>query len=226
VRTDPDAVRVLCFGDSNTHGAPADDPEYVRLGPDVRWTGRLQRLLGDGYEVVEEGLSGRTTDLDYVDRPHCNGRTYFPAALMSHHPLDVVVVMLGSNDFKTCFARSAPTIANALHGYVDDVASYVSDRHGRTPTVLLLSPIKLDESVTAYVDPTGNGFDDRSLTASSGLAAEVRRVAEERGVLFADAASVARPGGDGLHLTLDSHEPLARLVSDVLGQGTRTPPIS
>ena len=133
MRTDPDAVRVLCFGDSNTHGAPADDPEFVRLGPDVRWTGRLQRLLGDGYEVVEEGLNGRTTDVDYVDRPHCNGRTYFPAALMSHHPLDVVVVMLGSNDFKTCFGRSAPTIANALHGYVDDVAEYVTDRQGRTP---------------------------------------------------------------------------------------------
>ena len=226
MRTDPDAVRVLCFGDSNTHGAPADDPEYVRLGPDVRWTGRLQRLLGDGYEVVEEGLNGRTTDVDYVDRPHCNGRTYFPAALMSHHPLDFVVVMLGSNDFKTCFGRSAPTIANALHGYVDDVATYVTDRHGRTPPVLLLSPIRLDDSITAYVDPTGNGFDDRSLAASAGLAAEIRRVADERGVLFADAASVARPGGDALHLTLDSHEPLARLVADVLGQATRTPPIS
>ena len=75
--TEPDAVRVLCFGDSNTHGAPGDDPEYVRLGPDVRWTGRLQRLLGDGYDVVEEGLNGRTTDVDYVDRPHCNGRTAF-----------------------------------------------------------------------------------------------------------------------------------------------------
>ena len=82
--TEPDAVRVLCFGDSNTHGAPGDDPEYVRLGPDVRWTGRLQRLLGDGYDVVEEGLNGRTTDVDCVDRPHCNGRTAFPAALMSH----------------------------------------------------------------------------------------------------------------------------------------------
>ena len=80
MRTDPDAVRVLCFGDSNTYGAPADDPDYVRLGPDVRWTGRLQGLLGDGYDVIEEGLNGRTTDVDYTDRPHCNGRTYFPAA--------------------------------------------------------------------------------------------------------------------------------------------------
>jgi lysophospholipase L1-like esterase len=216
MRTDPAAVRVLCFGDSNTHGAPADDPEYVRLGPDVRWTGRLQSLLGDEYDVIEEGLSGRTTDVDYVDRPHCNGRTYFPAALMSHHPLDLLVVMLGSNDFKTCFERSAPAIADALHGYVDDVATYVTDRDGRTPPILLLSPILLDDSITAYVDPTGNGFDDRSLAASRGLAAEIQGVAEDRGVLFADAASVARAGGDALHLTRDSHEPLARLVADVV----------
>ncbi len=214
MRTDPHAVRVLCFGDSNTHGTPADDPEYVRLGPDVRWTGRLQHLLGDGYEVVEEGLSGRTTDVDYVDRPHCNGRTYFPAALMSHHPLDFVVVMLGSNDLKTCFRRDAATIAGALHGYVDDVATYVTDRHGRTPPVLLLSPILLDDGITAFVDPTGNGFDDLSLGASHGLAAEIERVATERGALFADAATVAHAGGDALHLTLASHEPLARLVAD------------
>jgi lysophospholipase L1-like esterase len=221
VRTEPDAVRVLCFGDSNTHGAPADDPDFVRLGPDVRWTGRLQRLLGKGYEVVEEGLNGRTTDLDYADRPHCNGRTYFPAALLSHQPLDVVVVMLGSNDFKSCFGRSAADIAGALHGYVDDVAMCVTDRDGRTPRILLLSPILLADAITDYLDPTGNGFDERSLEASRGLAAEVRRVAEERGVLFADAASVARAGGDSLHLTLDSHEPLAQLVA---AQLTRTPP--
>jgi lysophospholipase L1-like esterase len=225
VLTEPDAVRVLCFGDSNTHGAPGDDPEYVRLGPNVRWTGCLQRLLGDGYDVLEEGLNGRTTDVDYVDRPHCNGRTAFPAALMSHDPLDFVVVMLGSNDLKTCFARSAATIAEALHGYVDDVARYGTDRRERPPALLLLSPIRLDDSVTAFEDPTGNGFDARSLEASRGLAEEVGRVAHERGVLFADAASVAGAGGDGLHLTIDSHEPLARLVADVV-QGTRTPPIA
>jgi lysophospholipase L1-like esterase len=214
MRTDPDAVRVLCFGDSNTHGAPADDPEYVRLDADVRWTGRLQGLLGDGYEVVEEGLNGRTTDVDYVDRPHCNGRTYFPAALLSHHPLDVIVVMLGSNDLKTCFRRDATTIAGALHGYVHDVATYATDRAGRTPALLLLSPILLDDAITAYADAQGNGFDASSLEASRNLATEIRRVAEERGVLFADAASVARAGGDCLHLSLDSHEPLARLVAD------------
>ena len=54
--TNPDTLRVLCFGDSNTRGAPSDDPEYVRLPANRRWTGLLQGLLGDRYDVVEEGL--------------------------------------------------------------------------------------------------------------------------------------------------------------------------
>ena len=186
-------------------------------------------MLGPAYEVVEEGLNGRTTDVDYVDRPHCNGRSYFPAALMSHHPLDVVVVMLGSNDLKACFERTAATIADALHGYVDDVATYVTDRAGAVPAVLLLSPIHADDRVLDFVDAAGNSIDARGVAESRSLGAEIRRVAAERGVLFADAASVAHAGGDGLHLTVDSHPRLAALVAGLVQdivRGTRTPPTS
>jgi lysophospholipase L1-like esterase len=87
VITVADAVRVLCFGDSNTFGvcrrepgvtgAPTPDPDYVRLDADRRWPGVLQRLLGEGYDVIEEGLNGRTVDSDDSDRPWLNGRTYF-----------------------------------------------------------------------------------------------------------------------------------------------------
>src|SRR5690348_7100905 len=98
--TDPDARRVLCYGDSNTYGVclrdgdtpgtPTPDPAYVRLPADRRWPGVLQRLLGDGYDVLEEGLNGRTVDVDDPDRPGLNGRTYFLPCLLSHRPLDVV----------------------------------------------------------------------------------------------------------------------------------------
>ena len=54
------AERVLCFGDSNTHGCPGDDPDYVRLPADRRWTGVLQGVLGGGYEVIEDGLPERS----------------------------------------------------------------------------------------------------------------------------------------------------------------------
>lgn len=214
--TDRDVVRVLCFGDSNTHGAPGDDPDYVRLPADRRWTGLLQAALGPGFEVIEEGLNGRTTDIDYEDRPGCNGRTYVGPCLQSHQPLDAVVLMLGTNDLKSCFDRTPDTIADALRGYLDDVAANVTDRQGRVPTTLLLSPIWIDDSAPLYAATTGESFDSAGVARSRELGGAIGRVALERGVLYADAAPVARAGADGLHLTLDSHPRLADLVAGAL----------
>ncbi len=154
--TDPSSLRVLCFGASNTygtclrnsdsHGTPTKDPDYVRLNADRRWTGVLQTLLGDGYDVIEEGLNGRTTDLDYEDRPGCNGRSYFVPCLLSHGPLDAVVVELGGNDLKPSFGRTPTAIAEALGGYVDDIAANVTDRQGGVPMTVLIGPTLIDDT--------------------------------------------------------------------------------
>jgi lysophospholipase L1-like esterase len=210
------ARTVLCFGDSNTNGIPADDEDYVRLAADVRWTGRLQRLLGDGFDVIEEGLSGRTTDVDYDDRPGCNGRTYFAPCLQTHHPLDVVVIMLGTNDLKNQFNRSPATIADALNGYIDDVAANAATRAGGVPRIVLVSPIHIDDTQPGFAEMTGPNFDAVAVAKSRRLAEEVRRVAQTRGVRCADAATVARAGGDGLHLSLDSHQRLAELIAPLV----------
>jgi lysophospholipase L1-like esterase len=213
VITDPGVARILCFGDSNTHGTPADDPDYVRLPADRRWTGVLQGLLGDGFDVVEEGLNGRTTDTDYDDRPGCNGRDYFVPCLQSHHPLDVVVIMLGTNDLKSCFDRTAHEIAEALEGYVDDIAAHVADRRGRAPAIVLVSPIWIDDTAPWYEERTSASFDSRGIQRSRELGEEIRRLASDRGALYVDAAQVARAGGDGLHLALGSHPPFAELIA-------------
>jgi lysophospholipase L1-like esterase len=219
-------MRVLCFGDSNTfgtclgdstiYGTPTEDPDYVRLNADRRWTGVLQRLLGDRYDVIEEGLNGRTTDLDYDDRPGCNGRSYFLPCLLSHRPLDVIVVMLGGNDLKPGFDRTPEEIAKALRAYVDDVARHVQDRRGRVPVTVLVGPTLVDDHAPRYRDVVGENFDPRHAARSRELATAIRRVAQERGVIYADAANVAHPGDDGLHLTLDSHARLAELVASTV----------
>src|SRR5437867_8271019 len=104
---------VLCYGDSNTWGCvPLDGPEPPRrFAPDERWPGVLRRELGDGWWVVEEGLSGRTTVWDDGLEPFRNGRAFLLPTLLSHQPLDVVVVMLGTNDLKRRFGVSAREIA-------------------------------------------------------------------------------------------------------------------
>ncbi|GIG59957.1 hydrolase [Longispora fulva] len=213
---DPDAYTVLCFGDSNTNGIPSDDEDYVRLAADVRWTGRLQALLGDGFHVIEEGLNGRTTDVDYADRPGCNGRPYFAPCLRTHHPVDVVVIMLGTNDLKTQFDRSPEDIAAALDGYIDDVDDNAANRDGGTPRTILVSPIPLDDTQPMFAANTLGAFDAAAVDKSRRLSEELLKVARARGVHFADAATVARAGGDGLHLRLDGHQPLAELVATTI----------
>ena len=100
--------RIMVFGDSNTFGYVEDAQAVVgRLPLDTAWPGRMAALLGSDYEVVVEGLSGRTTRIDSPERSGTgvipgagmNGAAYLPAALSSHMPLDMVVIMLGTKRF-------------------------------------------------------------------------------------------------------------------------------
>jgi lysophospholipase L1-like esterase len=218
VDTNPAAFTVLCFGDSNTRGQRPDAYEMGRLPVDLRWTGRLQNLLGDRYSIIEEGLNGRTIDLDYADRPGCNGRAYLVPCLLSHSPLDLVVLMLGTNDIKSQFGRTADDIAAALGRLTDDIEEYAENRAGSTPLILLVSPIHIDTTRPGYAELTAASYDTRSPATSRGLATVLRQLAGTRRVLFADAATVAEPGDDGVHLTLDSHHRLAELLADMIGK--------
>ena len=115
--------RILCFGDSNTHGTNPVGPRY---GEDERWPALLQAMLGEDYRVLEEGFGGRTIAFDDpVEGGYKSAMDYLPPCLMSHDPLDLVIVMLGTNDTKQRFAMSAPAIAQAL-GMVR--GSYQGDR--------------------------------------------------------------------------------------------------
>lgn len=229
MRTAPDALRVLCFGasdtygtcrrDSHTYGTPTPDPDYVRLPADRRWPGVLQLLLGDGYEVIEEGLNGRTADADYEDRAGHNGRTTFVPCLLSHRPLDAVVVMLGGNDLKPEFGRTPTQIAEALGGYVDDVAAQVTDHRGRPPITVLVGPAVMDATAPNYHDLVGESADPALPARARELATEVRRVAHERQVAYVDPTPVAPPGSDGVHLSMESHARLAELVASAILTG-------
>ena len=108
---------LVCFGDSNTHGNPPSsgpDPR-PRYGPDVRWPGVLATALGPGWRVHEEGLPGRTTvHPDPVEGAHVSGLAALPIVLGTHSPVDVLVIMLGTNDLKARFSAEAADIAASV----------------------------------------------------------------------------------------------------------------
>jgi lysophospholipase L1-like esterase len=234
--TDPDAVRILCFGDSNTYGTCrrgpevdgtlTPDPDYVRLNADRRWPGVLQRMLGAGYDVIEEGLNGRTTDVDDPGRPGLNGRTYFVPCLLSHRPVDVVVIMLGGNDLKPGYGRTPAEIAEALGRYVDDVAEYATDRRGGLPLTALVGPARVDDTAPQYRDLVGDNLDPRHAARSWQLAEEIRRLARQRGVPYVAAAEVAHPGDDGMHLDAASHSRLGECLATTILREVPTPSTS
>ena len=104
---------VLCFGDSNTWG-------YIpltagRLLRSERWPGILQKSLGDSYYVIEEGLNGRATVFDEPFRDGRNARTTLLAVLESHAPLDLLIIMLGTNDLKHHLNVSAHESARGIN---------------------------------------------------------------------------------------------------------------
>jgi hypothetical protein len=125
-------------------------------------------------DIVEEGLSGRTSDVDDDDRAGANGRTYFRPFRQTHHPLDVVVVVMrGTNDLKTQFDRSAAAVAHALNGYIDDVRENVTHRAGWPSAIVRVSPIRLDDSGPRFRERSGADFDHAGVEKSARHGAEI-----------------------------------------------------
>ena len=214
---------LLCYGDSNTHGSlplpgpmlrpAATDPSLRnRLGADERWPGIVRQRLGSEWLVIEEGLGGRTTVLDDpIDGVHKNGMRGLPIALETHRPIDLVVLMLGTNDLKARFAMTAIDIARANAALVERIiASVANGPDGkRGPNVLLVAPPHVVEvGDQAEVRAGGAAKSQRFGT----LFAAVARI---YGIPFFDAASVIAPSPiDGVHFEAPEHLRLGNAIAD------------
>ena len=193
---------VLCFGDSNTWGY---EPLVARRYPaDVRWTGVLQNSLGDGFRVIEEGLNGRTNVTNEEERPIRSGLDVLSVLLESHRPLDLVVIMLGTNDLKHDFDLSAEQIADGAR----QVCRCVIDCEylvANPPQILLISPTHV-ELVTAEEQDLLIG----AIEKSRELAEHYQAVAEDLGIHFLDASKiVVKTDQDGVHWDADQHHDFA-----------------
>ena len=109
---------IVCFGDSNTHGAckdPSDSADHgSRFNENERWTCLLQKKLGEDYLVLEEGLSGRNCAFEDPIHEGMSGVAHISPILMSHEPVDLLIIMLGTNDTKAYFSATPVNIAGAM----------------------------------------------------------------------------------------------------------------
>ncbi len=211
---------ILCFGDSNTWGyVPGTDGE--RFPYAIRMPGILQALLGPEYRVVEEGLNARMSGWDDPQTADRNARKQLPAILETHRPLDLVSIMLGTNDLKRYMNLGPLDCARAQEALLDIIAAAGAGpggvqakpgSGGAVPRILLMAPPLVVETPT----PFGDTFDG-AIVKSRGLAAAYREVAERRGCLFLDAGNLVETSRrDGIHLEAEAHRQLAEALAPAI----------
>lgn len=207
---------ILCFGDSNTHGY--NSKTGGRFGIDERWTKLLQKKLGDEYYIIEEGLSGRTTSFEDPVFEGLSGLNAIYPCMMSHEPLDLVIIMLGTNDTKDRFAANAFIIGKGLERLTQKaIDTHAAWREKANVLIVAPPPIGSGYATTAVAGEMGVHCVERS----EHLAKEFKDVADRLQCHFLDAGSI--PGinmypYDWMHLSLDSHRILAEYLAEFIPQ--------
>ena len=214
MNTNPAAKRVLCFGDSNTWGY-IPGSKHQRYPADVRWPGQLQKLLGPGFEVIEEGLNSR--GISHGDpRPGKEGRSaldYIIPCLDTHDPLDCVVVFLGTNELKSELSLTAEQIGADLKNLVNLIASRPSQFRASKPKVMIVVPPILDE--TAPYASKGGKYAGAAEKSKS-LGRVFKKVADETSSLFVNVQDQILLAEDGVHMLPQGHAALAKAIYDEL----------
>lgn len=204
---------ILCYGDSNTFGLM---PDLMNRYPrHIRWTGRLQAALGSDYYVIEEGLGGRTTVWDDPIEMHKNGKTYLLPCLESHRPIDLVILMLGTNDFKERFHVSSFDVATSVENLLNAIDQSASGPDFGKPQILLVCPVPIRRVGNRDLERMlGTGYEK-----SQELHEYLEAAAKRRGIAYLNPDSlVPTSDTDGIHYTEEGHGIMAQLIEEKVRQ--------
>ena len=209
---------LVCFGDSNTHGYCADPADCAdggdRFNENERWTCRLQKALGEDYLVIEEGLSGRTTVFPDALHECMSGLDSIYSCLMSHEPVDLLILMLGTNDTKERLGANASVIGIGMDRLIGKAQTVPAWRNGK-PNILVICPPHIGEGM--YDNPCGEPMGLGCPEKSRGLAPHYAAVAKARGCAFLDAEGLAEFNTvDYMHLSRKGHEQLAAVLAGLV----------
>lgn len=211
---------ILCLGDSNTHGYCADPADCadggIRFNEDERWTCLLQGALGEDYLVTEDGLSGRTTVFADPLYEGLDALHYLYPYLKAHEYVDLLVIMLGTNDTKLRLSANAFAIGLGMRRLIRKAQATDCWAPGAQPNILIIAPPTIGEGVysSAVAGEMGPGCVEKSRLVPD----EYRRVAAETGVHFLDANQLGCEFNqvDFMHLTRRGHRTLAEALAKLV----------
>ena len=199
---------IMCFGDSNTWGFPPDCGE--RYDRQTRWPGVLQQELGDAYYVVEEGLPGRSTVWDDPVEGGKNGLKQLAPLILSHMPLDLLIILLGTNDFKNRFSVSALDISWSIGRLAKAARDSGHPLIGDAPDVLVICPPPLGDLSNSPFGGILIGAAEKSRQLSTVLAT----FCEENDIRLFNAGDIVQSSPvDGVHWEAEEHRKLETAVA-------------
>ncbi|MFA6908314.1 MAG: SGNH/GDSL hydrolase family protein [Patescibacteria group bacterium] len=216
MNTHSQVKRILCYGDSITWGKIPGDDNDARFSRDIRWTGVLQNLLGAEYEIIEEGLNGRTTDRESPHGPGKNGAEYLGPCLKSHSPVDMVVLFLGKNDLKAKYNATPESIAGGVEKCI-----YVIEKEGKTkasqvPSMILVSPPIIEEQERLRFGKKEVDFLGAH-EKSKKLGGLYKAVAEQHDAEFLDLSTrITVSDIDGVHADENAHRIIAESIQQII----------
>ncbi len=197
---------IVCFGDSNTWGHSPS--EIKRHSFEIRWTSVLQKKLGAEYFIIPEGLNGRTTAFEDSIEKDKNGYRHLKTVLETHKPLDLIIIMLGTNDLKSRFNVSAREIAWSAGNLVDYTLRSSAGIEDKPPEILFIAPPVIKDS------PSFNFMLEGAFEKSKDIGMHYSEVALEFGVPFLDASDIVVSSSlDGIHWEETEHDKFAAAVA-------------
>ncbi len=208
--------RILIYGDSNTYGFDAE--HCGRYDEDTRWTKICQKLLGEEYEIIEEGLIGRTTchdsqDTELLEAPYVNGLRYISPCILSNLPLDVICVKLGSNDLTAVPDDTPENIAENAARVLNRARELAEKKFPKRRCLyVLMAPLESTED--ALDGPFADSFSKEIIEKGRLVAAAYEKEAAKNGFMYFNANLYARCGSmDGTHLDAENHRKMGEAVS-------------
>ena len=208
--------RILCYGDSNTWGYATTPRPDGRYADHERWPRVMGAALGPDWTVIEEGLNGRTTvHADPIEGLWLDGSSTLTAILRSHLPLDVVAIMLGTNDLKAKFSVGPFDIAGGVEVLLKQLSRAEAGRGGGAPKAVVICPppILATYGEFQFFGEMFSGAHEKSLR----LAGFYQAVAAQHGAAFLDAGRhIATSAYDGVHLDVEMQARLGQAAAEAV----------
>jgi len=204
-----DAKNILLYGDSFFWGVNSSTGQ--RYKPSKRIATILQAELGDDYKVIEEGLRGRTMFGENGWFPERDGLAQFGPIFASQLPINVIVIMLGTNDLNTKTKHLPKDIAASLKQYKEKMAYWCDFMKYDTPKAIVVAPPEIDNaSLDAFKDVFDGSAEQVGL-----LADELSKACNDLGYTCIDSRNfVQSKNADGIHISPDENAKLAVAIKE------------